>query len=351
MRRALVCCAALLLCGVALQAGPPVRSTRIDKAVTRVQPAVVKIFGVKGFRGVFGYMSGVIVHESGLVLTRNSVTLEEAPRITCHLHDGRIRGASIVREDRRSKMVLLKLDGGEDEKFPVAALGDSNKVRPGRFVLLIGNAYKVALGREKTAVNLGLVSAKGPIRMRAGLANQAFDYKGDVILHDAMNNPGVFGGPLVNLRGEVIGISGRLVESRDTNQQVHYGIPINDLKPFVKDTLENPDAGRIYSPGGAGTDAGPRAIKEPGFHGIRILKSGINRATPAYVDRVMRGSPAAKAGLRPDDLVLKIDQSRVKSWRSFGRLMKGYNVGETVQLTVKRGESIKIISFTLTKGP
>ncbi len=331
--------------------GPPIRSDRIDRAVTRVQPSVVKIFGVKGFRGVFGYMTGVIVHKSGLVLTRNSVTLEEAPRITCHLHDGRLRGASIVREDRRSKMVLLKLEGEEGETYPVAPLGDSDKTRAGRFVMLIGNAYKVALGRERCAVNLGLVSAKGPIRMRSGLANQSFDYDGDVILHDAMNNPGVFGGPLVNLKGLVIGISGRIVESRETNQQVHYAIPINDLKPFIKDTVERPDAGRIYAPAGTKSNGTAAAVKIPGYHGIRVLRSGINRATPAYVDRIERNSPAAEAGMRPDDLVLKIDQSRVKSWRSFNRIIKGYNVGEKVQITVKRGELIKIISFTLSKRP
>jgi len=340
----------LLLAAPAPGGGPPLRSRRVDEAVARVQPAVVKIFGVKGFRGVYGYMTGVNVHESGLVITRGSVTLDEAPQIKVHLHDGRRVGAKIVREDRVSKMILLRLRGEEGDTYPVAPLGNSDEVKPGQFSLLIGNAYKVALGEERCAVNLGVVSAVTKVEMRAGLAG-GFDYDGKVILHDAMNNPGVFGGPLVNLAGEVVGISGRIVESRETNVQVHYAIPVNDLKAFILDTVNNPGASLIYRRrGGArGTDAPEEKDDEPGYHGIRVLRGGINKATPAYVNRVVPGSPAHQAGLRPDDLVLKVDHTRVKSWRSFRRVMSGYRAGEKVQLTIKRRDEVKVLVLTLEK--
>ena len=338
--------ALLLLCAAAPAAKLRPRNARIEAAVDSLQPAVVKIFGAKGFRGIFGYMTGVIVHESGLLLTRGSVTLEEVSAIRCHLHDGRRRQAQVVREDRRSRMVLLKLVAEEGETFPVAKLGSSEKLRPGKFVLLFGNAYNVAAGRERAAVNLGVITAYTSIRMRHGLSD--FRYPGKVILHDAMNNPGVYGGPLADLDGAVIGISGTLVESKETNAQVHYAIPIDDLKPFIEDTLKNPGASRVYDPEGR-SDTGAGQDNQPGYHGIRILKGGINRATPAYVDRVRRNSPAAKAGLRPDDLVLQIDQTSVKSWKSFGRIMKSYRAGETARLTIKRGEEIKIITLTLAR--
>lgn len=337
------------LLATAALAGPPLRSHKIDAAVTSAQPSIVKIFGVKGFRGVYGYMTGVIVHESGLVITRNSVTLEEAPRIMCHLHGGRRRPAEIVRLDRRSKMVLLRLMGDEGELYPFANLGDSSKVRPGQFVMLIGNAYKVALGKEKCAVNVGVVSAVTKLKVRVGMSG-TFDYDGAVILHDAMNNPGVFGGPLLNLDGEVIGISGRIVESRATNVQIHYAIPINDLKEFMLDTINNPDASKYYDPR-PDKDTPEPADNQPGYHGIRVLRGGINRATPAYVDRVLPGSPAAKAGIRPDDLVLRIDQMRVKTWRGFNRMMRGYRAGESVQLTVKRRDEVKVIVLKLEARP
>ena len=77
----------------------------------------------------------------------------------------------------------------------------------------------------------------------------------------------------------------------------------------------------------------------------------MNRATPAYVDRVVPGSPAAKAGLRPDDLIVRIDESRVKTWKSFRRLMSGYRAGETVKLTVQRRDEVKLIVFELTEEP
>jgi len=337
-----------LLLAPALAGGPPPRSARIDAAVEAVQPAVVKIYGVKGFRGVYGFMTGVILDPSGLVITRNSVTLEEAPQIKCHLHDGRRRLAEFVRYDRNSKMALLRLLGDPGERYPAAKLGSSAAVKPGQFVLLIGNAYKVALGNERCAVNLGVVSAITSPRMRAGLSRQTFDYEGDVILHDAMNNPGVYGGPLVNLEGEVIGISGTIVESTETNVQLHYAVPIDALRPFIKDTLERPDAPRIYDPRGGEDEEENR---EPGFHGIHVLKAGINRATPAYVDRIEPGSPAEKAGLQVDDLVLKIDRMRVKSWKAFDRMMGRYRAGETVQITLQRKDEVKVVQLTLEAKP
>jgi serine protease Do len=163
-----------------------------------------------------------------------------------------------------------------------------------------------------------------------------------------MNNPGVYGGPLVNLKGEVIGISGTLVESRETNAQVHYAVPIHDLKPFIADTLQRPNAPRIYDPAGS---RGTEPELPPAWHGIRILKGGINRATPAYVDRVTPGSPAAEAGMQPDDLILKVDESRVKSWKGFLRLMSTYRAGHTVKLTVQRDKEIKLLVLKLVERP
>ena len=181
-----------------------------------------------------------------------------------HLNDGRRVTAEIVREDRRSKMVLLRILGTDKAKYPVAALGDSKAIKPGRFVMLIGNAYKVSRGRETCAVNFGMVTAFTKLDARLGLGEFHFD--GPVILHDAMNNPGVYGGPLVDLDGKVIGISGRLIESRDTNHQVHYAIPINDLKGFITDTLERPGAPRILRArqgGDVGRPGGARISRHP----------------------------------------------------------------------------------------
>jgi S1-C subfamily serine protease len=334
----------LLLLALPALAGPAPRNARIDAAVEAVQPAVVKVFGLKGFRGVYGFLTGVIVHESGLVLTRGSVTLEEAPEIACHLHDGRRRAARVAREDRRSRMVLLRIVPEGDERFPSARLGSSAGLRPGRFVLLFGNAYQVALGSERCAVNLGIVSAVAKVDLRAGVTD--FPYDGPVILHDAMNNPGVYGGPLTDLHGDVVGVSGTLVESRATNVQVHYAIPIDDLKPFIADTLQNPGAPRLFAPAQEDPPAGER---EPGYSGIHVLKGGIHRATPPYVDRVDPGSPAADAGLRPDDLILEVDDTPVPSWKSFLKTIEKYRAGETARLTVKRGDEVLVLAVTLRK--
>ncbi|MEE8106947.1 MAG: trypsin-like peptidase domain-containing protein [Planctomycetota bacterium] len=340
----LLAIAIALPASLAVAQGFRARSPRIQRAVDGVQPSVVKVFGAKGFRGVYGYMTGVIVHESGLVLTRGSVTLDEAHHISCHLHDGRRYEATIRRDDRRSRMILLKLAGKAGTKFPVAPIGDSEGVAAGDFVLLIGNAFRVAVGREECAVNLGMVSSIQKMKMRSGLNN--FPYDGPVILHDAMNNPGVYGGPLVDIHGKVIGISGTLVESRSTNVQVHYAIPMNDLKEFISHTVNNPDAPRLYAPRRKQTE---EEKKGPGFHGIRVLRGGFNRATEAYIDRVIPDSPAAKAGLRADDLIVKIDETPIRSWKTFTRTISQYRAGHTARLTIKRKKEIKLISLTLTE--
>ncbi|MHC4957206.1 MAG: S1C family serine protease [Planctomycetota bacterium] len=339
----------LLVAAAALAGGPPIRSPKIDLAVRKIQPSVVKVWGAKGFRGIYGFMTGVIVHKSGLVVTRRSVTIEESDRIRCHLHDGRRLTARIVREDRKSKMVILKLEGDPGSTYPVAQLAPPGTVKPGQFVLLVGNAYNVAMADERCAVNFGVVSAVTRLRMRSRMF--AFEYPGKVILHDAMNNPGVYGGPLVNLDGEVIGISGTLVESAETNAQVHYAIPIEDLMDFIADTIKNPSAARTYDRGGTDEPGGKDTDRPLGWHGIRLLKSGINRATPAYVDRVMRDSPAHKAGLRADDLILKVDETRIKSWKTFSRTMKTYRAGDTAKLTIRRGNDIKLLILELTARP
>ena len=158
--------ALLVLCATTFAGGPPLRSKKVHKAIAALQPAVVKIFGARGFRGIYGYMTGVIVHKSGLVITRRSVTIEETPAISCHLHNGRRYVGQIVREDPLTRMVLIQLKGAKDETFPVAKLAPTGTAKPGQFVMLVGNAYRVALGPERCAVNFGLVSAVTRLRMR-----------------------------------------------------------------------------------------------------------------------------------------------------------------------------------------
>ena len=158
--------ALLVLCATTFAGGPPLRSKKVHKAIEALQPAVVKIFGARGFRGIYGYMTGVIVHKSGLVITRRSVTIEETPAISCHLHNGRRYVGQIVREDPLTRMVLIQLKGAKDETFPVAKLAPTGTAKPGQFVMLVGNAYRVALGPERCAVNFGLVSAVTRLRMR-----------------------------------------------------------------------------------------------------------------------------------------------------------------------------------------
>ncbi|HSB73938.1 MAG TPA: Do family serine endopeptidase [Candidatus Methylomirabilis sp.] len=249
--------------------------------------------------------SGVILSPDGYILTNQHV-VEQAGDIEVQLMDDRKFPAKVVGRDARTDLALLKI---EATGLPPLALGDSDKLEVGELVLAIGNPFGL-----EYAVSLGIVSRKGRALGGAG----AFD---DYIQTDASVNPGNSGGPLLNMRGEVIGINTAVIP----NRRVAFAIPINLAKTLLPDLQAK---GRVAW----------------GFLGVSIqdlnkeLASalGVQDAKGALVNNVISGQPAETAGIKRGDVIVQFDGKPVSNVRALQRAVSFTPVGKQVQLQVLR---------------
>jgi S1-C subfamily serine protease len=326
MRLAVVVLLGLLLAPVAAEERDVVR-----EVAERSFPSVVKLHGASGFARLPSYGTAVLVHPDGIALTARSVMLE-TESLRAVLHDGTRRKARIVARDDEREMVAIRIEG--PGPFPHLKPIEPGEARVGQWVLSIGNAFRLADGDERPSVNLGLLAAVTRLDLRLGLSDRTV-YRGRVYLTDANVNPGSAGGAMVGLDGRLLGVLGRVLESRATRTLVSHAIPIEDLAPLIDRAVKGePHEAR-------------REERPPGRHGIRPFRFGLHRSPPAYVDRVDGGSPAAKAGLRKNDLILRVGEVTVPTIRAFLREMKRFHAGDEVVLTVKRGTTVLKLKLVL----
>lgn len=270
--------------------------------------------------------SGFIIDKRGLIVTnfhlisntpprRPSAQAEQNPatklatNVSVTLNDGRQFPASVKGYDEATDIALLEIvtDG---KPLPVAELGDSDSLKVGEWVIAVGNP----LGLDHT-VTLGIVSAKG----RTGFGGQ-FD---DFLQTDAAINPGNSGGPLVNAHGKIVGINTLVLER---TQGLSFSIPINTLKSILPQLIER---GRVAR----------------GFLGVETfdLNPGARSAlklTPdqkgIVVQRAERGTPAARAGLRKDDVITTVDREAITSYVQFNRIIASKAPGMKVSIQIMR---------------
>jgi serine protease Do len=270
-----------------------------------------------------GLGSGVIVRRSGktvYVLTNNHV-VGEADEITVTLHDERQFIATLVGKDPRKDLALVQFE--TDEDIPIALLGNSDTVQVGDIVFAVGNP----LGFEST-ITSGIVSAVGrkPV---AGARVAGFT---DYIQTDAAINQGNSGGPLMNIRGEVIGINTWISSTNGGSIGLGFTIPINNAKQAIEDFITK-----------GGVDYGWLGINiaDPPIE----LKSdmGIEDSQGAFVFGVFRGSPADKAGILPGDYITGINGERIRDTASLTFTVAALPIGETATFDLIRyGESTRI---------
>lgn len=270
--------------------------------------------------------SGFIIDKSGLIITNfhlisdvqsrrssSQRATETGPKlatnITVTLNDGRHFQASVKGFDEATDLALLQIvtDG---KPLPVADLGDSDALRVGEWVIAIGNP----LGLDHT-VTLGIISAKG----RTGFGGQ-FD---DFLQTDAAINPGNSGGPLVNTQGRIVGINTMVLER---TQGLSFSIPINSLKSILPQLVER---GRVAR-GFLGAETGDL---NPAIRSALKLQPD---ARGVLVSRAERGTPAARAGLRKDDVITKVENESVNSYVQFNRLIAGKAPGTKVAIQILR---------------
>jgi serine protease Do len=253
--------------------------------------------------------SGFIIDPSGLIVT-NAHVVERAGQIQVRLDDGRRFPATVVGRDSRVDLALLKIAGAT--KLTVLPLGDSNRLRVGELVLALGNP----LGLEQS-VSMGIVSRKGaPLTVAA----PGFDY----IQTDAAINPGNSGGPLVNVSGQVIGVTS-MVSSQGGIRPIGFAIPSNLVKLLLPQLASK---GRVDW-GWLGV-----AIAEVTDDDIGRLK--LSEPRGVLVRSVMPGEPADKGGVRADDVIVGIDGTRLESTRDLQRVVSSTPVGKKVRVVLLR---------------
>ncbi|MCR9244404.1 MAG: S1C family serine protease [bacterium] len=313
--------------------------TRVERVVDKVMPSLVKIHGASGIRGITSYATGILVSDQGHILTIDQILLQK-DRTRVVLYDGSVHQAKLLPEDPNLRVRLLKIDpklvdGKLVPIWPPSA--EEAKFRTGQFVVSIGNCFRLAEFSEKLSATFGVVVGKANTALRYRVHDVKYD--GDLILTDACNNPGHYGGGLFTLDGRWIGLNMRLLDSKETNTMLSAAIPVRDLMPYLEDHILGKR--RVEK---ASTKVKP-------WTGIVLFDKAGRQSPPAYVDRVKRGSPAAKLKLRPDDLVVRIDDYSVRSCKEFRTVLSKFGAGDTVKVTWKRGTKIKTGEMTLAKHP
>ena len=255
--------------------------------------------------------SGVIVTNEGHVITNNHV-VDQVDEIEVQLSDGRTKKARLVGADSEVDLAVLKID---DPGVKPLKLADSDMVQAGDFVLAIGNPF----GFDETVTD-GIISSKGrPNR------TDAFS---ELLQTNAAINPGNSGGPLINFRGEVIGINTAIISRSGGSQGIGFAIPSNAVRTALESLLKQ---GRIIR----------------GYLGIttRALEPGQNSAESEGVNvaEVVPGSPAAQAQLQKGDVIRKFDGREVKNIIALRSLVAQAELNKNVDLEIVRdGKPLKV---------
>ena len=288
------------------------------------------------FKNFFGQMpdrqmkqqslgSGFIVNKDGDIITNNHV-VDNSEEIKVKLSDGREFKAKVVGRDTKTDLALIKISSTFGN-LPVLALGDSEKMRVGDWVMAVGNPF----GLEHT-VTQGIISATGRV-----IGSGPYD---DFLQTDAPINPGNSGGPLVNLKGEVIGINTAITA---TGQGIGFSIPSALAKSIVTQLKEK---GKVVR----------------GWIGVSIQSVtpelarsfGLSEAKGALVSEVYKGGPAEKGGMKSGDIIVAFDGKNIKSSNDLPRLVAETRVGKSVDVVVMREKkevhlSVKVEELTEEK--
>jgi serine protease Do len=307
------------------------RRTAITDAVARVAPAVVTVqtevveqvpadvfeqfFGGRsGQRSAAGLGSGFIIRPDGAIVT-NAHVIAGATRIQVAMRDGTTYPARLIGSDEANDLAVIKIDA---KNLPVAPLGSSTDLLIGEWAIAIGNPYGFILANSEPSVTAGVVSGTG--RNLATPSEGAGVYV-DMIQTDASINPGNSGGPLVNAAGEVIGVNSSIFSPSGGSVGIGFAIPINRARRVAEDLLAH---GVVRHPW---IGMQPEMSRAPGVAGN----------TGVVVASVVPGSPAARAGIRAGDIIVR---SRTRALHNpydwYAELLE-LRVGENDSIIVNRG--------------
>ncbi len=339
----------------------PALLARADESLATVADEVnkklVKLFGAGGFQGVASYGTGVLVSPDGYILTINALMLDTQD-LRVHLADGRRFHAKVVKVEPQLDVALVKVDNVKDlPYFDVFAAAAQPAAETGTGVLAFSNQFNIATRDEPMSVQRGVIAAYAKLPLRRGVFEAP--YNGDVYVIDAIAcNPGAAGGVITTRRGELLGLIGKELRNNLTETWINYAVPIQAKaegqrgdKTVTVSILEIVEKKDQYIT----TNKRPKREGPIGFHGIILVPNVVER-TPPYVEDVLPGSPAARAGFKPDDLIVYVDGEQVGNIKTFREIVDKAPPGTEFKIEVRRGDklttlTVKLEEFGAKPGP
>jgi serine protease Do len=278
--------------------------------------------------------SGFIISSDGLIVTNKHVVFDEKAEYTVFTNDGKKYKAEILAKDSSKDLAIIKISA---QNLPVLQLGDSDSIKLGQTAIAIGNA----LGEFRNTVSVGVISGLSR-RVTASGGDTSETLEG-LIQTDAAINAGNSGGPLLNLKGEVIGINVAMVSGA---QNISFTIPINQVKKAIESVKTS---GRIISP----------------YLGVRymMITADLAKGQKLATDNgaliqgdknnpaVLPNSPAAKAGLKAGDIITEINGKKLVQDKPLGSMLQEYNVGDKIKLKILRNNKEIILEAILEERP
>ena len=314
--------------------------------IAAVQPKVVKIFGAGGIKGLAAHGTGFFVSKEGHIATIWSHVLD-ADVVGVVLSDGRRFTAKVLGAEPQLALAVLKLNNADGLEFPFFQADEAISTGTGTRVLGFSNMFNVAAGDEPVSVVHGVVAAKTTIEARRGVFDSP--YSGPVFVVDGVtNNSGAAGGVLTTRDGFLLGMIGLELRNAKSNTWMNYAIPVKELSNSIQQII----SGKFEPKRDPRDDENAPSVKprryKPLDFGFLLVPDVVDR-TPAFIDTVQPNTAAAKIGLKPDDLVLFVNDELIQSCRALQDAIGRLESGDQLRLVVRRGNELVNVEMPVPK--
>jgi serine protease Do len=326
-----------------------------DKILDKtVNPKMAKLFGSGGIKGLVAYGTGIVVDKEGYILTVASHLLDTKD-LRVHLSDGRrYSNCKVVAMEPELDVALVKIDTKEKLDLPffdAIAAAKKPMVRTGTKVLAFSNQFEIATRDEPMSIQRSLIQSITKLQGRRGIHEVTFN--GNVYVLDAItNNPGAAGGALTTRDGELLGIVGKELKNELSNTWINYAIPIQtsaevvelDDKKRTVSIVEIVEKKEKYNPLKRDRTKDVAA----NYTGLTLVPNVVE-FTPPFVEEIAPESPASKAGVLVDDLIVYVDGEQIASINELNKVFSRIRPDTPVKLEVRRGDKLQTLNMTMGK--